>query len=142
MTQAPSAFRRYQLIVLLFAAITFLGCIVSPPSLMDDVDSVQASIARTMLRTGDWVTPHLDGIQYLEKPPLKYWLMAVSFKVFGVSDVAARLPMALFAVLLCWLTARMAAWAFDRRTGLLAGLVMATSLGLFLFTRVLISDVA
>ena len=128
--------------VIAIASIIYLVTIASPPSLMDDVDSVQASIARTMLRTGDWVTPHLDGIQYLEKPPLKYWLMAASFKAFGVSDVAARLPMALFAVLLCWLTARMGAWAFDRKTGLLAGVVMATSLGLFLFTRVLISDVA
>src|SRR5207248_920183 len=52
------------------------------------------------------------------------------------------LPMALFAVLLCWLTARMAAWASDRRTGLISGLILATSVGLFLFTRVLISDVA
>jgi 4-amino-4-deoxy-L-arabinose transferase-like glycosyltransferase len=134
--------RHYQLVVIAIASIIYLVTIGSPPSLMDDVDSVQASIARTMLRTGDWVTPHLDGIQYLEKPPLKYWLMAASFKAFGVSDVAARLPMALFAVLLCWLTARMGAWAFDRKTGLLAGVVMATSLGLFLFTRVLISDVA
>src|SRR5690242_16858711 len=134
--------RHYQLVVLAIASIVYLATLASPPSLMDDVDSVQASIARTMMRTGDWVTPHLDGIRYLEKPPLKYWLMALSFKAFGVSDVAARLPMALFTVLLCWLTARMGAWAFDRKTGLLAGVIMTTSLGLFLFTRVLISDVA
>lgn len=134
--------RHYQRVVLAVAAAIYLLCIVSPPSLMDDVDSVQASISRTMLRTGDWVTPHLDGIKYFEKPPLKYWLIAVSFKIFGDSDVAARLPMALFAVFLCWLTARMACWAFDRKTGLIAGVVMASSVGLFLFTRVLISDVA
>jgi 4-amino-4-deoxy-L-arabinose transferase-like glycosyltransferase len=134
--------RHYQLIVLAIAAAIYLLCIVSPPSLMDDVDSVQASISRTMLRTGDWVTPHLDGIKYLEKPPLKYWLIAISFKIFGDSDIAARLPMALFAVLLCWLAARIACWAFDRKTGLIAGVVMSSSLGLFLFTRVLISDVA
>jgi 4-amino-4-deoxy-L-arabinose transferase-like glycosyltransferase len=134
--------RHYQWVVLFVACAIYLVCMMSPPSLMDDVDSVQATIARTMLRTGDWVTPHLDGIKYFEKPPLKYWLIAVSYKVFGISDVAARLPMALFTVLLCWLTARIAAWAFDRKTGLLAGLVMSTSLGLFLFTRVLISDVA
>ena len=109
---------------------------------MDDVDSVQASIAHTMLTSGDWVTPHLDGIKYFEKPPLKYWLIAAFFKLFGVSDVVARLPMALFAVLLCWLTARMAAWSADPKTGLIAGLVLTTSVGLFLFTRVLISDVA
>src|SRR5690242_4144783 len=80
--------RHYQLVVLVVAAAIYLLCIVSPPSLMDDVDSVQASISRTMLRTGDWVTPHLDGIKYFEKPPLKYWLIAISFKIFGDSDVA------------------------------------------------------
>src|ERR1700716_2874793 len=72
-----------ELIVVLFAAIIFLGCIVSPSSLRDDVDAVQAQIARNMLQSGDWVTPHLDVIAYLEKSPLKYWFMAVSFAIFG-----------------------------------------------------------
>lgn len=137
---APSAFRRYELIVIIVAAITFVGCSVSPPSLMDDVDSVQASIARTMLHTGDWVAPRLDGVKYFEKPPLKYWLIAISFKLFGVHDYVARLPEAILDVLLCWLTFRFGVWAFDNRAGLYAGLVISTCLGLFLFTRVLISD--
>src|SRR6185295_13036234 len=68
---------RYQLIVLLAAAAVFLGCLISPPSLMDDVDAVQAQIARNMLDSGDWVTARLDGIKYLEKAPLKYWLIAI-----------------------------------------------------------------
>src|SRR5882672_2608469 len=91
------------LIVLTVAAIVFLGCIVSPPSLMDDVDAVQAQISRNMLDSGDWVTARLDGIAYLEKSPLKYWMMAVAFKAFGVHDWVARLPVALSAVVLCWL---------------------------------------
>jgi hypothetical protein len=114
---------------------------VSPPSLMDDVDAVQAQIARNMLQSGDWVTARLDGVAYLEKSPLKYWMMAVSFAIFGAYDWAARIPIALSTVLLCWVTARFAAWAFGRRVGLYAGLVMATSVGLFLFTRILIPDV-
>ena len=86
---------RYQLIVALVAALIFLGCMVSPPSLMDDVDAVQAQIARNMLQSGDWVTARLDGVAYLEKSPLKYWMMAVSFAIFGVHDWAARIPLAL-----------------------------------------------
>ena len=86
---------RYQLIVVLVAALVFVGCIVSPPSLMDDVDAVQAQIARNMLQSGDWVTARLDGVAYLEKSPLKYWMMAVSFAIFGVHDWAARIPIAL-----------------------------------------------
>src|SRR6185369_887910 len=131
-----------ELIVLLVAAVIFLGCIFSPPSLMDDVDAVQAQISHTMLQSGDWVTARLDGIAYLEKSPLKYWMMAVAFAVFGVHDWAARLPLALSAIALCWLTFRFGVWAFGRRAGFYAGLALSTSIGLFLFTRIQIPDAA
>jgi 4-amino-4-deoxy-L-arabinose transferase-like glycosyltransferase len=139
--KSDSGVRHYSLIVALVAAVIFLGCILSPPSLMDDVDAVQAQIARNMLQSGDWVTARLDGVAYLEKSPLKYWMMAVSFKIFGPHDWAARLPIGIATVLLCWVVARFGAWAFSERAGLYAGLVMATSIGLFLFTRILIPDV-
>jgi 4-amino-4-deoxy-L-arabinose transferase-like glycosyltransferase len=132
---------RSEFIVILVAAVIFLGCIVSPPSLLDDVDAVQAQIARNMLQSGDWVTARLDGVPYLEKAPLIYWAIVLSYKIFGVHDWAARLPVALAAVALCWLTAAMGIWAFGKRAGLYAGLSMATCLGLFLFTRILIPDV-
>src|SRR6266404_3846244 len=90
------------LIVLAVVAVVFLGCIISPPSLMDDVDAVQAQIARNMLTSGDWVTARLDGVAYLEKAPLVYWIIAIFYKIFGVHDWAARLPVALAAVLLAW----------------------------------------
>ena len=67
---------------------------------MDDVDAVQAQIARNMLTSGDWVTARLDGVPYLEKAPLIYWVIAVSYKVFGVHDWAARIPVALSAIAL------------------------------------------
>jgi 4-amino-4-deoxy-L-arabinose transferase-like glycosyltransferase len=134
-------FRRYEFVVLLIASAIFLGCIISPPSLMDDVDATQSSISRTMLTTRDWVTPRLDGVKYLEKPPLKYWIIAVFFELFGLHDYIARLPLAITAVLLCWLTFRIGVWAFGTRAGFYAGLVLSTCIGLFLFTRVLIVDV-
>jgi 4-amino-4-deoxy-L-arabinose transferase-like glycosyltransferase len=127
--------------VLLASAAVYLGCMISPPSLMDDVDAVQAQIARNMLTSGDWVTARLDGVVYLEKAPLVYWAMAVSYEIFGVHDWAARVPIALSAMGLCWLTAAFGTWAFGRRAGFYAGLCMSTCIGLFLFTRVLIPDV-
>ena len=129
------------LIVLLAAAAVYCGTMISPPSLMDDVDAVQAQIARNMLRSGDWVTARLDGIPYLEKAPLIYWLIGGCFKLFGAYDWVARIPVALAAVLLCWITAAFGGWAFGRRAGTLAGVVIATCAGLFLFTRILIPDV-
>jgi len=132
---------RNELIVVLFAALIFLGGMISPPSLMDDVDSVQAQIARNMLESGDWVTAHLDGIKYLEKAPLKYWAMAICFKLFGTRDWVARAPVVLAGIALCWLVARMGWWAFSARAGLYAGLALSTCVGLYLFTRILIPDV-
>ncbi len=129
------------LVVLLFATAIYLGCIISPPSLQDDVDAEQAQNARNMLTSGDWVTQRLDGVIFLEKPPLIYWLIAISYEVFGVHDWAARVPIALSAIALCWLTTAFGIWAFGRRAGFYAGLCMATCVGLWLFTRVLIPDV-
>jgi 4-amino-4-deoxy-L-arabinose transferase-like glycosyltransferase len=129
------------LIVLLVAGAIYFGCIVSPPSLMDDVDAIQAQIARNMLTSGDWVTARLDGVPYLEKAPFIYWIIAIFYKVLGVYDWVARIPIVLSVMALAWLTAAFGGWAFGRRAGFYAGLCMATCVGLFLFTRILIPDV-
>ncbi len=80
------------LVVLLVAGAIYLSCIISPPSLMDDVDAVQAQIARNMLTSGDWVTARLDGVAYLEKAPFVYWAMSVGYMIFGTHDWVARIP--------------------------------------------------
>src|SRR5271169_4777010 len=77
--QAAGRGRRLGWIVVAAASLVFLLSVVSPPRLVDDVDAVQATIARNMLSSGDWVTARLDGIAYLEKSPLMYWMIAVSF---------------------------------------------------------------
>ncbi len=105
------------------------------------MDAVQAQIARNMLTSGDWVTARLDGIPYLEKAPLIYWMIASCYRVLGVHDWVARLPVALSAIALCWLTFLFGRWAFGTRAGYYAGLCMATCVGLFLFTRIQIPDV-
>jgi len=114
---------------------------VSPPGLMDDVDAVQAQIARNMLNSGDWVIARLDGVPYLEKSPLIYWLIAISYRIFGAHDWSARIPVALAAILLAWVTWRYGRWAFGTLAGFYAGLALATCVGFFLFTRIQIPDV-
>lgn len=108
---------------------------------MDDVDAVQAQIARNMVTSGDWVTARLDGVKYLEKSPLKYWMIGVCFKVFGPYDWAARIPVSLAAILLCWLVTRVARRYLGDLAALYAGLSLAVAAGLWLFTRILIPDV-
>lgn len=129
------------LVILAIAAAIYLPSIISPPSLMDDSDAVEAQIARTMLTSKDWVTARLDGVIYLEKSPLNWWLMDIAYKLFGVHDWAARIPIAFTAIGLAWLVAAMGKWALGSKAGFYAGLVMATCVGLWLFTRVLIPDV-
>src|SRR3984885_1982197 len=136
----PGKSLQLYLIVLLAASAVYIGCMVSPPSLMDDVDAVQAQIARNMLASGDWVTARLDGIPYLEKPPLLYWLIAIAYRILGEADWVARIPGALSAIALALVTAAFGVWAFGRQAGLYAGLCISTCVGLFLFTRILIPD--
>jgi 4-amino-4-deoxy-L-arabinose transferase-like glycosyltransferase len=129
------------LLVFLFSATIYLGCVVSPPSLADDVDAGKAQIGRNMLTSGDWVTPRIDGVAYMEKAPLLYWLIAISFRIFGVADWAARIPVALSSIALALLSSLFGMWAFGKRAGFYVGLCMSTCVGLFLFTRVQIPDV-
>ena len=122
-----------QWIVILVAAAIYLPGLVSPPHLMDDVDAAEALQAKNMLQSGDWLTQHLNGTPYLDKAPLKYWTTAGLYSVFGVHDWVARLPTVVVAILLCWLVVRVG--------GFYSGLVLATSIGLYLFTRTVIPDV-
>ncbi len=99
-----------------------------------------AEIPREMVASGNWVTPTLNYVTYLEKPPLTYWLVALSYKLFGVSGASARLVPAacgFVTVLLVFLLGRSLA---DARAGFLAGLTLATSLMFFGLSRILMTD--
>src|SRR5262245_1929624 len=129
-----------ELIVVAITAAIFLGTAIPPPHLMDDVDSVQAQISANMVKSGDWVTARLNGVAYLEKSPMGYWLTALSYSIFGINDWAARLPLAFAVMLLCWVTVLFGRWAFGTEAGFYSGLALGTCIGLFLFTRILIPD--
>ncbi len=111
------------------------------PGLLDDVDSVYTECAREMLARHDYITPYVDGIRFFDKPPLMYWLMAGSMRVFGVHDWAARIPLALLTLGLFAAVYALGARLWGRTAGLLSALVTATCLGPYLFTRFAIPDV-
>ena len=112
------------------------------PALLDDADSVHAEVAREMLLRHDWITLYANGIRYLEKAPILYWSMALSFKLFGVSTAAARLPIALTVLTLALLLEAFARRAFaSARAGLYAGLIFLSCFGIFIFTRITIPDI-
>lgn len=92
-----------------------------------------ASIARNMLATGDYVTPRLNGQPWFEKPILYYWAAAISFRILGESDYAARFPSAL-AAMLATLAIAWAAWRFySAATTVLVLLLMPTTMGIIAF---------
>jgi 4-amino-4-deoxy-L-arabinose transferase-like glycosyltransferase len=123
-----------------FWLVLFFSALFSPP-LLDDADGTHASAARHIALSGDWVTLHVNGIRYLEKAPLPYWLVALCFKVFGFNTFATHLPQAIGVLLLALLGYRWAAEAFGSRTALYTGLATLTSAGVFLFTRIFIPEV-
>jgi 4-amino-4-deoxy-L-arabinose transferase-like glycosyltransferase len=125
--------------IVLLWAIIYLPGLFSPP-LLDDADSVHAEAAREMLVRHDWTTLYIDGIRYLEKAPLLYWGMAASFKVFGVHDWAARLPLILAELALLLATYSLGKRTMGERAGFWAAMVLTLSVGPYLFTRILIPD--
>jgi 4-amino-4-deoxy-L-arabinose transferase-like glycosyltransferase len=94
-----------------------------------------------MALSDDLVTLHVNGVRYLEKAPLPYWLVALSFRIFGFNTFAAHLPQAIGVLLLALLGYLWASRAFNARTAFYTGLAVLTSAGVFLFTRYFIPDV-
>jgi 4-amino-4-deoxy-L-arabinose transferase-like glycosyltransferase len=93
-----------------------------------------AEIPREMLSGGDWVIPHLDGLDYIEKPPLQYWATATMYRLFGVSEFAARLYTALTALGTVALVGLLGTRLGGRDTGwraaaIASGMVMMVVLG-------------
>ncbi len=120
--------------------ILYFAALFTPP-LLDDADATHASAARHMALNGDLVTLRVDGIRYLEKAPLPYWLAALSFRIFGFNAFAAHLPQAIAVLLLALLGSHWARRAFNPRAGFYTGLATLTSAGVFLFTRYFIPEV-
>lgn len=102
---------------------------------LDPPEGFHAEIAREMRLAHDWITPRIDGVRYVDQPPLLHWLVSVSFGAAGVTPFAARLWPALAAVGCAVLTARLGVALGGPRLGLLAGLMVAANLGVFVYGR-------
>jgi len=128
----------YLALVLIFTLVYFVS--LFPPALLDDADSTHAEAAREMFVSGNYVTLQVNGIRYLEKAPLPYWLAAVGYRIFGVNEFAAHLPNVLAVLLLGVLGLVWGRWAFGERGGIYAALFLFTCTGMYLFTRIFIPD--
>ena len=130
--------KAWTLLLLLFLAVHFAG--LFSPSLLDDADATHANAAQHMARSGDWVTLYVNGVRYLEKPPLPYWLAAMDYHLFGYNVFSTHLPMTLAVLanaILGWIWARR---AFNDRAAFYTALGLLTTVGVFLFTRIFIPE--
>lgn len=109
--------------------------------ILNNNEGLYAQIGWETLATNHWVIPHLDSVPYLEKPPLLYWFLAGSFKLFGKTVLAARLVPALSGVL------TVGAWIWfgmrlqHKRWGFWSAFLLSASLGFALFSRMIFFDV-
>jgi 4-amino-4-deoxy-L-arabinose transferase-like glycosyltransferase len=149
MASVPPRPRSTLVAILALWAIFYASFTLIAPPLLDDADSVHAEVAREMLIRHDFITLHANGIRYLEKAPLFYWSMAASMRLFqlcgatspGALAAAARVPLALTMLALALLCEGFGRRMFvSTRAGLYAALILLSSFGMFLFTRMLIPD--
>jgi dolichyl-phosphate-mannose-protein mannosyltransferase len=124
--------------VLLAAVLAFSGLGARP--LISPAEARYALVAREMLESGDWIQPHFNHARYDEKPPLTYWCVAASYRLFGFTEFASRLPSALAYIGTVLVTFLLASELVGSGTAPLAALIYATSLGPFLFGRFLFTD--
>lgn len=126
-------------IISLFWLVIYIPGLFSP-ALLDDADSIHAEAAREIVVRHDWTTLYINGLRYLEKAPLMYWSMAASYKLFGVSEWAARLPLALGVLATLLATYSLGRRNLGERAGFWAAIVLGTGVGTYIFTRILIPD--
>ena len=101
-----------------------------------EVDAAQyAAISREMMENHHYLEVLNRGQNYLDKPPLLFWLCAISFKIFGVNVVAYKLPSYLFTLLGVYSVYRLAKHLYDEQTGLVAALILYTCQAFFLFNN-------
>jgi 4-amino-4-deoxy-L-arabinose transferase-like glycosyltransferase len=135
--------RRSPVVAWLVLGIVFLavhfGSLFTPP-LLDDVDASHAQAAEHMAETGDLVTLYVNGVRYLEKPPLPYWLVAGLDRAFGANVFTAHLPNSVALLGCAWLVWLWGARAWGQRAGFYAALGVLTAIGPFLFTRFAIPE--
>ena len=127
------------LLLLLVAALAFFAGLGWLPLLEPD-EGRNAEVAREMLVSGDLLTPHFDTLTYLDKPAVFFWLVAGSFRLWGVHVWAARMPSALLALgtmLLTWFLGRR---VFGDSAGLRAGIILATTPLAIAYSRLVIFD--
>lgn len=123
----------------LYCALLYLVFLWNVP-LLDPDEPVYGETAKEMLATGDWLSPRIYGDFWYDKPPLFYWLEAVSFSMFGISTFTARLPSALIGMGTVLYLYREAKAVWGERVAFLSAFIFASSLETVILARSAVTD--
>ena len=126
-------------ILLLALIVTLLG--IGSYGLYEPHEGHFAMVGREMVWRNDWITPHLNGSPYLNKPPLLYWLIGTSISIFGSTEFAARLPISLtgwLGIVIAWKWTR-ELWGISASR--VCALMLSVTFGWFIFTHQILIDV-
>jgi 4-amino-4-deoxy-L-arabinose transferase-like glycosyltransferase len=128
------------LLALLVLSGTLFFFRLGTPGLFDADEPAYAQAAREMLETGDWITPHFNGRPRFDKPILFYWLIMLSYRLFGISEFAVRFWSALAGVILVLVIARAARRWLGPPADLLAALAFTLNILTALLARAAVTD--
>ncbi len=126
-------------VLLFLMGLTFFSLLGSR-ALNEPDEGRYAEVAREMIDTGNWLVPHLWYLPHLDKPPMTYWLVAVSMKLFGQNEWAVRLPLALAGVSGVWATYLLGRAIHGPRTGWWSAVILQSCLLYFALARMLTTD--
>jgi 4-amino-4-deoxy-L-arabinose transferase-like glycosyltransferase len=137
----PSSFPRKLalLFLLLLSAVMYIGT-AGGAALLDDADASHALVPREMMERHDYVVMFLNGVRYLQKAPIHYWMVVATYKIFGQTEFAVRFPVALAMIGLTLMAFEFGRRFFGERAGLYAALATCTSAGMYMFTRIMIPE--
>ncbi len=127
-------------ILLFLFCLALYGIFLGLVPLLDPDEPVYGETAKEMIASGDWISPRIYGDFWYDKPPLFYWLEAISFSLFGVSTWAARLPSVLFAALTPVYLYRSMGKLLGEKAALYGAFICATSLEIIVLARSAVTD--
>jgi 4-amino-4-deoxy-L-arabinose transferase-like glycosyltransferase len=136
----PPPTRHALFVCLIILAVLLHIATIGSGDLYSETEGQYAGAAREMIETHQWLVPTNDGIPRLQKPPLLYWLIVASFKLFGMKAAAARLPIALSVVTTVALVFLIGERLADFWRGFVAGLIYLCSCGVFLLGRIVMPE--
>jgi 4-amino-4-deoxy-L-arabinose transferase-like glycosyltransferase len=125
MNKEPNHQSRLWILLALLAILYLFGSNVLP--LIPPDEPRYSQVARQMFESRDWITPRLENHPWFEKPVLLYWLMCISFKIFGITEFALRLPSAISALICVYLTYHVVRKAVGESNALLSAIILGTS---------------